>query len=287
MSATTWDTSPERPPLAPPEPPEPEGERRWPPWSAPLARVTALIVATVGGLIVAIVATGFGYDFDAEDTPPGVLLGATFVQDIGFVASAILFARMSGPVWAQQFGLRGTRILSAVGWMGAAYIGFLVFLAIWAPLIGLDGADDQVDDLGIKDSDTALVFGAILVCVFAPVVEEFFFRGFFFTALRNWKGVWPAAVITGLVFGGIHLGSASADALLPLAVFGFGLCVVYAKTGSLYPCIALHAINNSIAFSTAIDWTWQMPLLVVGSLAVCGLVARTGAQAFPRRPTVD
>jgi membrane protease YdiL (CAAX protease family) len=269
-----------------PEPPEPEGERGWPPWAGPLALITALVVATIGGLVVAIIATGFGYDLDADDTPPGVLLGATFVQDLGFVAAAVLFARLSGPVWAHQFGLRGTRILPAIGWMAAAYAGFLVFIAIWAPLVGLDGAEDQVDDLGIKDSTTALVFGAILVCVLAPVVEEFFFRGFFFTALRNWKGMWPAAVITGLVFGAIHLGSADATALLPLAVFGFGLCVVYAKTGSLYPAIALHAINNAIAFATVLDWTWEMPLLVAGSLAACGLVARAGAQAFPPRPAV-
>ena len=286
MTTTTWESSPERPPTAP-GPPEPEGEQRWLPWSAPVALVTALIVATVGGLIVAIVGTAFGYDFESDSTPPGVLLPATLIQDIGFVATAIIFARMTGPVWAEQFGLRRTRVMPAIGWMAAAYVGFLVFLAIWAPLVGLDGAEDQVDDLGIRDSDAALVFGAILVCAIAPVVEEFFFRGFFFTALRNWKGLWPAAVITGLIFGGIHLGSAAADALLPLAVFGFGLCIVYAKTRSLYPCIALHSINNAIAFATAVDWTWQMPLLVVGSLGACFLIARTGAQAFPSRPVVD
>ena len=59
---------------------------------------------------------------------------------------------------------------------------------------------------------------AFLVAVVAPIAEEFFFRGFFFGALRNWRGLWPAAIITGLVFGAIHVGSAEAAFLLPLAL---------------------------------------------------------------------
>ena len=50
--------------------------------------------------------------------------------------------------------------------------------------------------------------------------------------------------------------------LVPLAVLGFGLCLIYAWTRSLYPCVALHAVNNAIAFGVTQDWTWQIPLLV-------------------------
>ena len=82
------------------------------------------------------------------------------------------------------------------------------------------------DELGVKDSTVALLAVAFLVAVVAPIAEEFFFRGFFFTALRNWKGLWPAAIITGLVFGAIHVGSAEAAFLLPLAFFGFALCLL-------------------------------------------------------------
>ena len=67
--------------------------------------------------------------------------------------------------------------------------------------------------------------------VIAPIVEEFFFRGFFFGALRNWHGVWPAALITGVVFGCIHVGSAPIGFLVPLAFLGFILCLVYAEDG--------------------------------------------------------
>ena len=81
--------------------------------------------------------------------------------------------------------------------------------------------------------------------------EEFFFRGYFFTALRSWRGMWPAALITGLVFGAIHAGSSDPAFLVPLGLLGMGLCLLYVRTGSLYPCIAAHALNNSIAFGAS------------------------------------
>jgi membrane protease YdiL (CAAX protease family) len=119
-----------------------------------------------------------------------------------------------------------------------------------------------------------LVSSAVLTCVLAPICEEFLFRGFIFSALRNWRGLWPAAVITGLLFGGVHAGSAPAADLVPLAVLGFLLCLVYSYTGSLYPCIALHALNNSIAFASLEEWTLgEGALLVLGSLSLIALIA--------------
>src|SRR5919108_614815 len=120
--------------------------------------------------------------------------------------------------------------------------------------------------------------------VVAPVAEEFFFRGFFFAALRNWRGLWPAAIGTGVVFGAIHGSSSDAAFLLPLAFFGVSLCLIYAKTNSLYPCIALHCANNSVAFGTTQDWTWQIAVLFVGSIAVIGLAALAVQQKWNPRP---
>ena len=79
------------------------------------------------------------------------------------------------------------------------------------------------------------------------VGEELLFRGYIFRALRNWRGFAPAAIITGLIFGAVHIGSSPIGYALPLAAFGFGLCLLYQWTGSLYPCIALHALNNAFA----------------------------------------
>src|SRR5438309_2237107 len=81
------------------------------------------------------------------------------------------------------------------------------------------------------------------------------FGSFIFGALRRWHvvdgghalGTWVAAVITGILFGLAHTGSAASQCLIPLGFLGFVLCLVRWRTGSLYPCMALHAINNSLA----------------------------------------
>jgi len=53
--------------------------------------------------------------------------------------------------------------------------------------------------------------------------------------------------------------------------------------GSLYPCIAGHAINNSIPLGAALDWTWQTPALIVGSTLAALTIARLNALRLERR----
>jgi membrane protease YdiL (CAAX protease family) len=108
--------------------------------------------------------------------------------------------------------------------------------------------------------------------VVAPICEELLFRGFIFSALRNWRGPWPAALITGVLFGAVHGLSAPAQDLLPLAFLGFVLCLIYQQTGSLYPCIVLHLLNNSIAFGADEHWGLRILELTAGSLATVALV---------------
>jgi membrane protease YdiL (CAAX protease family) len=108
--------------------------------------------------------------------------------------------------------------------------------------------------------------------VVAPVAEEFFFRGFFYRALRSRFKVAAAAVIDGVLFGVIHFNFEGADALLllpPLALLGVIFCLVYEKTGSLFPVIGMHAFNNSVAYAVQADDGWQVSL-AVGPLVLVG-----------------
>jgi membrane protease YdiL (CAAX protease family) len=89
---------------------------------------------------------------------------------------------------------------------------------------------------------------ALAVIVVAPVTEEFFFRGFFYRALRTRLSVWAAALIDGLVFGALHFQGPNSAVILPvIAVFGVGQCLVYERTGSLFAVIAIHAAFNTVA----------------------------------------
>lgn len=250
---------------------------RWTPWSGPIALIFGLGIAIVGGSIVAGIAAATGSDL--QHPPPVVDIVGTLIQDVALVGAAVLLALRAGRPTAAQFGLRPTRLGAAIGIVLAAWLGFVLFSYGWTQLLNLHDKQKIIDQLGANDSAVALVAVCALTCVVAPLCEELFFRGFFFTAVSNWRGWLPAAVICGLVFGGIHAGSSPPGYLLPLAFFGFVLCVIYRRTGSLYPCIALHALNNSVAFGVTEHWDWQIPVLAAASLAcisgVLVLVART------------
>jgi uncharacterized protein len=84
------------------------------------------------------------------------------------------------------------------------------------------------------------------IVLLAPVAEELFFRGFFFAGLRSRWSLWPAALVSGLVFGMVHAPT-GITTVVPLAALGFALCWLYDRTGSIWPCMIAHAINNGLA----------------------------------------
>ncbi len=251
-------------------PPPARGRAGWAPWLAAVAFVTGFGITIVLGLFVFVAATAAG----VEEGAPAINIGLTLVQNVALVAAAFFFASIGGGrAAAADFGLRRARFWSSVGRLVAVWVGFLVFSAIWALALDLDQQQDLPEQLGVNGPLINVLAVVVLVTVVAPLGEELFFRGFFFGALRNWRGPWLAALITGVVFGGIHAGSSPVGYLVPLMIFGAALCLLYEWTGSLYPAIALHALNNSIALGANLDWDWQIPAMMAGSTAVALLCA--------------
>lgn len=95
-----------------------------------------------------------------------------------------------------------------------------------------------------------LAFAAFAVVV-GPITEEFFFRVFLFNAIRARSSFWPAAVISGILFGLAHAqagGGALLFALsLPLAVGGVILAYIYARTGNAWTNMMTHAAFNGLS----------------------------------------
>ena len=258
-----------------------EGERTrspetsWPPWSAAIALIGGIVLAAIGGFVVDLPALAFGVKITSSHTPPGLAIADTAVQDIAFVLAAVYCAQMGRrAVRSWQFGLRppGSGWWKASGWILALIVLFFVLSVLWSALFNPE-EEELLKQLGSNEGAALLILSAGLTCVIAPICEELLFRGYIFTALRNWRGTLPAALITGLLFGGVHVGSAPALDLVPLAGLGFGLCLLYRYTGSLYPSIVAHSLNNSIAFSSLEHWSWQAPILIVAALLGVGALA--------------
>jgi len=270
---------------------DPSAPPGWKPLSAVVALVIALVTGTVGGaLVAAILGLALGLNVTGNNLAPGLVIMATAVQDAAFVATAVFVASRSGRrPRPQQFGLRTAPLWQAIGLIIILYVAFLVVTVAWQAVFNDHTPEKLLNQLGANDNAALLVASAVLTCVIAPFCEEFLFRGYIFTALRNWRGPWPAAVLTGLVFGLVHVLSAPVVDLLPLAFLGFGLCLLYWRTGSLLPGIATHSINNSVAFAALEGWPGRDYLfLAAAALVVLGtiaLVMRSFGLLVDRRPT--
>lgn len=247
----------------------------WAAWTGFAALAAALVLAAVGGLIVDIPAIALGVKITSEHTPPGIELGDTVVQDVVFVLTVVLFAQLGErKVRSWQLGFRPTAPWRAAGLVMSALFAFLLFSELWSVILNESAKEKLLEQLGANETALLLALSALLTTVIAPICEETLFRGYIFPALSKWKGWLAGALMTGVLFGGVHYGSAPVIDLVPLGMLGVLLCLLYRRTGSLYPGIAAHSLNNSIAFGALEGWSvGQSVLLMVGALVVIGIFA--------------
>jgi membrane protease YdiL (CAAX protease family) len=257
---------------------------------APAAILLGLALGEVAVIFVDVIGAAAGSSF--AHPSPAVNIVGNVVVDLAFVGAALYLAATRPPLRAADFGFRRIPWRTGVIAFVSAGVGYYVLTAIYAQIFKLHGQDKLPSELGVSRSDAALVAAAVFVCVIAPISEEFFFRGFLFGVLRRWHvrvaghdlGTWLAAIVVGILFGLAHTGSASPQYLVPLGFLGFVLCLVRWRTRSLYPCMALHAFNNSLALGVnELHWpAWGIVLLMVGSMGAIGAI--TGPLSARRAP---
>jgi uncharacterized protein len=248
-----------------------ETRPNWPWWFGPLGFLTG----AASGLITAGIAWA-AMGVDEADQSPGAIVVGTLLLDGSLVAVALIFASFVQRPKPWHFGLRRTPFWPAVGWAALGMLTFYVLVAIYAAVVHPDVQQKVAEDLGADQSTFGLIVAGFMIICIAPFCEEFFFRGFFYGALRTKFPVLVAAGIDGLLFGIIHF-EGGADGLLivpPLATLGFIFCLVYERTRSLYPVIALHAFNNSIAYAAQANGAAVSAVLGPLVIAICVLAPR-------------
>lgn len=111
------------------------------------------------------------------------------------------------------------------------------------------------------------------------VVEEITFRGVLLRGLRDRFGPGTTVIVSGLIFAAFHV---ALFRLVPTAFLGMVLAFVTIMTGSIYPAMLWHALNNGISLflgsyiESVMDigtWGYIAGFLILGGVLI--LLART------------
>lgn len=188
----------------------------------------------------------------AEGMPIGraamsTLQGNTVVSTSMVIVSQIVFSilllilflwrkySVVSPAWMR------TRQWTVLLWSGIVGIGTII------PSQGMLELLPELPDM-LQQTMTGVLrspYGYIAVCILAPFVEELVFRGAVLRSLLgSMKPVW-AVTLSALFFALVH----GNPAQMPHAfIIGLLLGWMYWRTGSILPGIALHWVNNSVAY---------------------------------------
>ncbi|MDA8018401.1 MAG: ABC transporter permease subunit [Thermoanaerobaculia bacterium] len=86
----------------------------------------------------------------------------------------------------------------------------------------------------------------LLIAVAPGICEELAFRGALLHGLRKRYEPWQLVLVTAAIFGLFHM---SLFRILPTATLGAVLAVVTLLTGSIYPAMLWHLLNNAFAIA--------------------------------------
>lgn len=145
----------------------------------------------------------------------------------------------------KTYGFAGTKAANYLG--GAVLIvgAYMVNLVIAVGLSALFPESAGNVETVFADILSGNVLAVLLVIALAPAVcEEMLFRGVILHSLQAKYRVPSAIAITAVLFGLYHM---SLIKFIPTGLLGMVFCIVVWKTGSIYPAMLMHFINNAIS----------------------------------------
>jgi membrane protease YdiL (CAAX protease family) len=209
----------------------------------PGVAVLGVFLALGTGVVMGIPAAIAGHEPNGDLTTFGNI-GVQLATAIGFLLVPMAIAAQRGAATMREvlvrLGVRRFALSPALKWTAAAIGAYLLFAFLYSALVVVPEQEDIADGFG------PIPIQILLIVIAAPVSEEICFRGMLYGGLRERLPRLAAALLAGLIFGGLHA-LTGVTAVPPLIFFGFVLALLYERTGSIVPCILLHMLNNSVA----------------------------------------
>lgn len=202
-------------------------------------------------------ALGFALFAAAQEIPVGELdtdaltIGEVALLQVplwlGLLGVPLVATRLRGNGPARDLGLRTTLRDMPIGLaIGVACQLVLVPLVTLPIFVFTDTDQDALEaparELTDKAEGPGVLVLVLVVVVAAPLAEEVFFRGMLQRTLARHLPIWPAMLITSVLFGISHF---QALQLPALAAFGLVLSVLAHRTGRLGPSIWAHVGFNA------------------------------------------
>ena len=192
----------------------------------------------------------YGSRIDAGKPDPEVLyrwstaVGGV-VQDAIVVGLVLAIARGARPL----LGLRGPKSFwMSVVFVAAAVVLVILFEAVYSNLVHPGNEQGLTPDKWEPAHAAAYIVNAIVICTWVPFVEELTYRGLGYSLLERFGRGW-AILGVGILFGLAH----GLVLSLPVIVaFGCALAWVRARTDSVLPGMAAHALFNAVALVAAV-----------------------------------
>lgn len=128
----------------------------------------------------------------------------------------------------------------------ALFIILLIGLDVLTNLLDRPVTPDVMREIYASTDNMLVLFAGIVVA--ASVFEELFFRGFLMEGFsRTFIGPWGAIVLSAAFWSLVHL-QYDLYGIATIFVIGLFLGLAKLRSGSTLFAIALHALNNGIAF---------------------------------------
>lgn len=216
-----------------------------------------------GDAVVALMLIAF-FGASFFQTPPAVTEGkaeaamslSALVFNSGFflsicVALVLYMVVIRGLNPAEMFGLRQSTVgraawqaaaLIVVVYLSVQFLTWFFFTYIMGSELPDDSAQEMVQAFKASKSPVFKVALSLAAVVFAPLTEEFIFRGYIYGVTKRFTDRWFAALFSALIFAVVHQNVA---ATLPLFLLAIGLAIAYEVTGCLLVPMIMHAIFNA------------------------------------------